>query len=439
MLLALSVSAQGSLGASDTGAGIQSIPHVDFNYTSLADSICSSEFGRLGDESCLIMYANIYMFSPEIFINTLLEADKNNLVRRLYVKLHDNTDRTHLKIGSILDDFLVPRPWWILAKEHYYGHHNPLASHFFLLRQGPLYEPILRYRSALQFPPETICNITRLRVGHCDVGNGYGTLAIIFTLELNYHQDSVIDLYDSMYNEPDEWYPYASPEECPNLINKRLCAYLPITNCTLPNELKFQFNGSSFQQHFGGDWYLLFTNASAEGMKYSNSQDEMYRIPNNEYQLKMKQLYDDKPPHFAAGPFYNGYKLRPPMDEPGSYQYRPNPSEIVPALSLFFRNNAHYRMMIQNKIHEVKSKNSVSLHRKMQCTAIHIRRGDRVNHQVNMTEYCNDVIRTRVDNTDTCTSKSGEFRDCHSLLDWGESIFNKMLRFLTFNYTIIVL
>lgn len=59
----------------------------------------------------------------------------------------------------------------------------------------------------------------------------------ILSLTSENHQYSIFSIYSSRTNSPDESTPYVSADMCPSTVNKWLCAFLPPTNCSYPDEL----------------------------------------------------------------------------------------------------------------------------------------------------------------------------------------------------------
>lgn len=412
----------------DSLSQFQSNESYTLTYQQLQVATCSPHMNVQDSLPCQALHISIHKYSDDILFKLLLKVDSNHLVRQLYIHITNSSDSnpSFHDIGSIFDKFLTFRMWWILSKEHFYEHHrhhinSNLLSQYFLLRHEPIYENYLRYRAALQFPPENVCKSTRLRVAHCDSTTGFGTLAIIYSDNFGSNDLSIFDIYDSIDNTPEDRYPYTSPNECPNIVNKRQCAYLPVTNCSLPHELVNDYTGEAFTQYFGFDWFILFTNASVIGHRYPEKDESIFQLPPSEYQLNMKKQFFGSinvqdPPNFPNGPFYMYKTLRSHDDN----LYVPNARDILLGLSLIFRTNTHFRYLIHQKMMDTKKRFSIHPYKRMKCTAIHIRRNDRVIQGVkNMTTYCKDILHASINNEDRCFSQAGEELSCHNLLDYG--------------------
>lgn len=70
----------------------------------------------------------------------------------------------------------------------------------------------------------------------------------------------IFNIWDSLSNDPSEGVAYSSAHTCPGLVNKRLCAFLPLTNCTMPQVI----TGANPGQRLiwpDGD-FAYYTNAS---------------------------------------------------------------------------------------------------------------------------------------------------------------------------------
>lgn len=93
---------------------------------------------------------------------------------------------------------------------------------------------------------------------------------------------------------------------------------------------------------------------------------------------------------------------------------------------LMWRHNWKMRSEIEKIIEEVRGKQREAFTPAYQCTAIHIRRGDRtLGDGVNMTEYCEKIIRKEGDDKEKCMNENtGREIRCAEVQDLG--CFNKV-------------
>ena len=59
--------------------------------------------------------------------------------------------------------------------------------------------------------------------------------------------------------------PYANADLCPDIINKRLCAFLPLTNCTMPGYLTEVSGPEVLTGKYWPVDIVVYTNASVSG------------------------------------------------------------------------------------------------------------------------------------------------------------------------------
>lgn len=240
-----------------------------------------------------------------------------------------------------------------------------------------------------------------------------GTLQIIYAMEFGRHMFQLFEVYDTNSNEPNEGVNYVSMTDCPGLVNRRLCIFMPLTNCPLPDEL-VNAKGDSFQSQFPGNSIFRFDSVNGEWIRVK---DDVDKNKKNDYQLQLLKQYKEFPPLYPAEIFYHGEKVRT------DYTYMPNVKERLPADAMLLRLNAKSRYLVQRRIHDMKITQlpeDVHSGSKLQCTSIHIRRGDRIINGVDMHEYCASVWRPSKKEQSICINKNtNQTMDCHHLLDIG--------------------
>lgn len=371
--------------------------------------------------TCYMAKLQILKYSNEEFLSELENIDKNIGVRRLHINILEKEEYLNSQIGLTIDKFLTPRLWWSILKENYYGKHGHHETHIFLLRYHVNFEPHLVFTSKLQYPESLKnCEESQLALGRF-IDTGYGTAMIFYQQQVGSRAYEIFDIWDSHKNTLEDDVQYCNSTQCSE-INKRLCAFLPLTSCPTPDEL-LTFIGSDLNKNVPENSIQKFTSASKYGKVIH--QDNIPEV-RSDYYWRMKKAYSNHDPeHFVAGPFYQLNRLRGDSnsdDVPWS-TYRPIPRQNLGGYGLVFRINYAYRTMIYQKIHDMMLQQLPSHHHsksnggKLECTVIHIRRGDRTDHG---RDICVNHTRSGAKQPYTCSPLNGVKEvSCHTLLDSG--------------------
>lgn len=401
--------------------------HMTIRHLNFLAGNCSMELGEYGNKECKLAHVEVSIteYNRNLLLDTLLKIDGNYVIRRIYIQIINySRNLTRSRLGSDMDTFLTPRPWWIILKEKYVGNSVQLHSQgfkssqhtgnslhhasFTLLRYKQEYEPRLRYLAALQYPPLEECGNMKLLIGHF-VNSGFGTVMLVYSGLFNRHFDTVADIYDSNTNNYTEGINYLSTDECPGLANRRQCVYLPMTNCTLPKILT-DSNTSQFKMLFQENTVFVFSQANSSGKLIHNFfENDIEEVPSNYLMLQRKILkfVQNIPQLDFSNPFYEGYNLLEEINGNGKVSYVSGVDDLLPRYAFLLRLNYRFRHLVEHNIHELKKSsfkawsNHKSNDDHFRCTAIHIRRGDRIIPDVDMQEYCSNVIR----NTTGCYQK----------------------------------
>lgn len=184
--------------------------------------------------------------------------------------------------------------------------------------------------------------------------------------------------------------------DCPNIANKWECAFLPMTNCSIPNFILDCHSRECIYtntRHVGNA--VLSDKATSDGVfidKCGNGDDsaKTKQIKNRFGHAKLPhQTYIEKeslnPPNFKfAAPynktlfeFYNAY---------GAFQARNAMFDYL----FMTRPNAFYRVKMQELVHEMRSRNKPYFTSNIPCIAVQLRRGDRSGYGINMNEFCSN-------------------------------------------------
>ena len=92
----------------------------------------------------------------------------------------------------------------------------------------------LRFLAALQYPPQNVCSSTPLAIGRL-LDNGWASMMALYGYARRKYTISMP--YISRRNEPMEESNFATSSMCPHVKNKWLCAFLPPTNCSVPDSV----------------------------------------------------------------------------------------------------------------------------------------------------------------------------------------------------------
>ena len=445
----------------------------------IKERTCSRRLGVATDnEVCMSILLRAAKVSGELLLRELAETDHNFLVRRIHVMTHEPDVLT---INRALDVFLEPRPWWVIRKEVFVGleyfntssiggaaattssandsasagggkralsalhaHEHASAhawSHVFLQRYDIKLEPHLYQISAVQFPPLQECATSRLKLSHT-VNSGWGSASAFYGIFVTERPWSVFLPYESNTNTVAERVMYASPDLCPNTVNKWTCAFLPTTNCTVPDQVT-TCSGSAC--NWDGD--LLYTSASREGKQLSD-EDKSALADEKDKQAA------HTPYHKAIDAWYGplrqaGFQAEPFLTSKDQVtdSHRPDKFLVTKVFGQIWRPNAVYRTLISRRI-EAMWREMFERHglpplvvagpgvgvgvgaaggatfengqEQPKCTAIHVRRGDRsINMEGKaMRDWCQQWLPFT--NWDNCTSHStGQRMACQTLSDYG--------------------
>jgi hypothetical protein len=141
---------------------------------------------------------------------------------------------------------------------------------------------------------------------------------------------------------------------------------------------------------------------------------DKYNRPISEYHSNLDQQYDK----------FKGADIRRAIqyDANGVLRERaPDTYWMLLNYGLMWRHNWKMRSEIEKVVDEVRGKKREAFTPSFQCTAVHIRRGDRtLGDGVNMTEYCKKIIRKEGEEKDKCINENvGKEIRCSEVQDLG--------------------
>lgn len=391
-------------------------------HTKLSNSSqCSQQYGEVGNEQCLIARIKFSKFDSAYLLVALATEDANPLVRRISIDFRRHSE-PQVTLGEGLDLFLGPRPWWYVLKEttaaksNSNKHKSPLNSfHVLLIRQSQMLEPHVRLITSIQFAPEDACSSSRLRMGHM-LNSGWGAQTGYYGRQKGFHPWTIFNVWDSYTNLPSDGVPYADKSMCPNIVNKRLCAFLPITNCSMPDYLT-TVKGDDVVKLWPVD-IVLYTNSSKSAVPLPGN-DEWYlsNDPQNPYQEHLHSYYlhwlIGPTREFATSKFIEGKSRE--LTEKLELLNSPAVRQTMFAYGLLMRPTALYRSLIQQRIDQFR-RDKDAFPPDVPCVAMHIRRGDRNMENVNMTEFCGNITKF---NDQNCTNREGQQLACWRMEEFG--------------------
>jgi hypothetical protein len=353
-----------------------------------SDFECDSRV--ISDDKCMEVALELNTFTYDDLLNVLPQVDTDFSIRRIVVKILQVDIETDT-IGKEIDKFLTSRLWWYVTKEPF--HWNKHMHRIVVLdRVTHGFEPSLQELSALQYPPtEVSCAESALLVNHNDFTMQAGWFSMLNAYfivhgEMPY---GITHMYVSEKNSPDESTSFVSAMDCPNLVNKWECAFLPTTNCTPPSALT-KCNPPLCQINRLRDtrWATLVYSAATadaglvppDSTAYAQLRERSAKpTPGNVALVAAAAASADtpapsvrylKPYNSSAAPFHSMMFFSPEQ-----YTY-----------NFLLRPNAFYRMRIEEEIKRFRADHSFATSDR--CVAAQIRRGDRTLPGMNVTEYC---------------------------------------------------
>lgn len=396
---------------------------IDINLSNFTKSTmavlnatCSTKMGEEGHEICLGVHIKFHKFADDIFETHAAEYDDNFVVRELFFDIHDHVHANNtIHIGRALDAFLAPRPWWIIVKEKSVErtkHANSILTHHIcLIRLYQAHEPHMRMLASIQYPPRSGCESSKLILGHM-VSSGWGSHMNYYGGMWGDNPFMIFNIWDSNTNLPDEGVAYVTSTFCPTTINKRLCAFIPLTNCSMPSVLT-SLTGASAKNLWPGDlmaYYPATTNGSAVP---GNSHDAGH--PESVYHKHLQALYGDKlQKNFKTNLFIDGNGKKMDFLWQGHGPGLPFTRTILPSHGFIWRPNSVYRALVTRRVDELRRQQAFP--ENIDCVAMHIRRGDRINANTNMTAFCK---KFRAYSPSNCTTADGAWYNCQDLQDKG--------------------
>lgn len=311
------------------------------------------------------------------------EFDDNTALRRINITY---PSKLHKIIIVQLDDLLTTRLWLQIADESHPWNLTD-SLHITIERVHHIQEGYLTWLSDIQYPTEELCNTRALAVcTQTSIHPGWGSV-ISSVVEFHYRtRFSPIAMYISISNIPQDSAQFIAGINCPDEVNKWECAFLPVFNCTLPDfitkchehncvqDIYFQMLSNSSKNA-----QIVYENKDVELLHHIGATQASPPTPRN---AELWAKADLPKPTYRLSP-KNTTKIR---DTHGvHYGLQLN--------NFLFRFNSFYRSLIDLTFRSLETRDNIRLSdfgTKEFCVAAHIRRGDRINYEKNITQHCKE-------------------------------------------------
>jgi len=344
------------------------------------------KFHQNNKTSCDILTLKMQSFSLESLLRAVIDSENNIHVRKMVIKW-EQPHPMNGSIGTIIDDFLIPRPWWQVTKEPF-SWQNESANEIVLTRCSTSWEPYFRYLSIIHFPNSGTCSNTSLLVGRSScVHPGWFSVLSFYRVSSSSHPYSIHTTYFPFLTDrkthSNAW---ISDSDCPSSITNRWnCAFLPTTNCTLPSHITNCDNNTCLHEQNEG-FSLHLDKADISGKKIDKTELGKYgKVPLPGSNISQGSTSLASP--YVALPYNRSYVL-------AHYKKRDvlntiDLTTVVYMHRFLLRQSAFYRSKIAEIIHKFRESSSPHLDATASCVAVQLRRGDRaIPAHLDPEEYC---------------------------------------------------
>lgn len=311
----------------------------------------------------------------------------SNIPMVLEIAIKDVLNITNIDLA--IDKFIIQQPWWKMSYDSGLNHDN--SNFMVILERYPI-----SWMKFFQFLIKT----QYLTIEKCQA-----KAMTFFRKDLFHPGFSSSFLFQSKHIIPNNifitYYPrktsFIDINDCKEVQNKYECAFLPMTNCSLPK---------------------IITECSTDTCLDVNTNDLFFNliILNNTI---IKSL-DEMRKYAAIADFTNhpfglvnslntslAFKYIQPFSQELKSNF--NALELHPFTSMFhllftFRPNYFYRKKIRHLVHRLRGKSKMldntnhkiaALRSHTPCIAAHIRRGDRIAYKKNITNLCFNISHDR--------------------------------------------
>lgn len=275
-----------------------------------------------------------------------------------------------LEIGAMSDYYLQSRPYWTVFREDYPWQDHRTNSLIYI-RLSHVDRPLIKIAEVMN--PVNCSQRLLVFRGYHDFdqyGNEHSNLAsyadrFLGTIPVVHIRD-VAKFIDDGY--------------CPNQINKHDCAFLPMTNCSLPRRyLECKRNDRSCTPG-----HMVYSSATPDAeIIYENSEK-------SDIHSKFKRAYFE--PFSMIGDFVRSTELFD-FEHVSREKYAMNGVGTLYFTAVFFRRNYDFRSRTAEMIRAFRKSTNPPFSPNKQCVGIHIRRHDRNKPGVDMLKFCHEIVR----------------------------------------------
>eukprot|EP00607_Mallomonas_marina_P005253 CAMPEP_0182433556 /NCGR_PEP_ID=MMETSP1167-20130531/63968_1 /TAXON_ID=2988 /ORGANISM="Mallomonas Sp, Strain CCMP3275" /LENGTH=450 /DNA_ID=CAMNT_0024622393 /DNA_START=170 /DNA_END=1522 /DNA_ORIENTATION=- len=297
-----------------------------------------------------------------MLVERLIEDDIAGLSRiELSIPRGGNSTLTVVTVGKGIDTFLAYHPWWFIVKEPFKWDKYDL-SHFdiVLLRYNKEMEIILRDILYSQYPQD--CNSSLLRL---QISGGFDSFGNMFFNYVTGKMESQWDVFSPYIIGNNV--AFLDDTSCSHMHNRFQCAFIPVTNCSLPDELT---SGKLLEP--------MFTSADRQGKAANDTyfrkrkeSNPRYKIPKSKLKFKGERVYG----------LFTDSGLQRTHSHTDAY-------DLIFGYAYLYRPNHHFRSIIGHIIRDWKAKQLLPFPTNHDCIAVRIRRGDRALHPENVRDWC---------------------------------------------------
>jgi hypothetical protein len=308
-------------------------------------------------QPCYSALIHIKTFSYEKIASIMANLESHIFVRQIVIEFDKSFKYSDYEIiSSEVDRLIMPRPWWKITVEPYKWQ-VPMQSRTILERVFHRFEHRLRFISSVQYPDSATCSKSLLLLGN-DMFSHPGASAV---LGLHYgthilYPFAVKQIYSSLSNNVNDSSAFMSGSDCPKTVNKFECAFIPMTNCTIPTSVtscKGKDCVAKIKSTEGFD--IFYDSASASGEKIFHG-TEIYKKTKHDRKkfnnLRQKSLSSN----ITAYNFPYAAPYDPAVTFNGNFVGNPNLCIYSHLFTL--RRNVFYRSKIAEAITNFRDVNS---------------------------------------------------------------------------------
>jgi hypothetical protein len=293
-------------------------------------------------------------FSYDMISSIMLKLESHMFIRQIVIEFDKSFKYSDYEIiSSEVDKLIMPRPWWRITVEPYKWQ-VPMQSKIVLERVHHRFEHRLRFISSVQYPDSTTCSKSLMLLGH-DTFFHPGASTVLRWHFVNHieYPFAVQQIYSSSSNNVNDNTAFMTGSDCPKTVNKFECAFIPMTNCTIPTSLTSCKEKNCVRNI--KETRLFYTNASTSGERILLNTEiykKAYRNRGKYNNLRQQNLLSNIKPYKV--PYVAPYD--PNVTYDSSFGVASN--KIIYDSLFILRRNAFYRSKIAEVITNFRKLNS---------------------------------------------------------------------------------